>query len=221
MTRKEAAELPSKPSVAPAVEKERRIPMRLLPALALITLSAFDASAQESRVPPRMPLAIRIASMDQLKEASNLLARRLELDAFVSTRLAAAGADLEDFRTAAAIAKARGRVEEARMRYSETRSREPRSADPRIGQILGAAGDILEQAERNSGAVLMPGVQKDLMRESGRMQRVLYDDLDEAQRVRKSISDMQKGLNLMAEDLDTALEQALGAMFAYLRSGGQ
>ena len=195
--------------------------MRLLPVLALITLVASPAAAQDQRRPSRMPLNIRISSMDQLKESSDLLARRLELDAFVSTRLAAAVADLEDFRTAAAIAKARGRVEEARMRYSETRSREPRSADPRIGPILQTAGEVLAQAERNSGAVLMAGVQKDLMRESGRLQRVLYDDLDEAQKVRKAISDMQKGLNLMAEDLDAGLEQALGAMFAYLRSGGE
>ena len=195
--------------------------MRLLPVLALITLVASPAAAQDQRRPSRMPLNIRISSMDQLKESSDLLARRLELDAFVSTRLAAAVADLEDFRTAAAIAKARGRVEEARMRYSETRGKEPRSADSRIGPILQTAGEVLAQAERNSGAVLMAGVQKDLMRESGRLQRVLYDDLDEAQRVRKAISDMQKGLNLMAEDLDAALEQALGAMFAYLRSGGE
>ena len=196
--------------------------MRLLPVLALITLVASSEAAQEPpRSRPRVPLNIRISSMDQLKESSELLARRLELDAFVSTRLAAAVADLEDFRTAAAIAKARGRVEEARLRYSETRGRDPRSADPRIGPILQAAGEVLTQAEKNSGAVLMAGVQKDLMRESGRLQRVLYDDLDEAQRVRKAISDMQKGLNVMAEDLDTALEQALGAMFAYLRSGGE
>jgi hypothetical protein len=195
--------------------------MRLLPVLALITLVASPAAAQDQRRPSRMPLNIRISSMDQLKESSDLLARRLELDAFVSTRLAAAVADLEDFRTAAAIAKARGRVEEARMRYSETRGKEPRSADSRIGPILQTAGEVLAQAERNSGAVLMAGVQKDLMRESGRLQRVLYDDLDEAQKVRKAISDMQKGLNLMAEDLDAGLEQALGAMFAYLRSGGE
>ena len=195
--------------------------MRLAAVLLLAGVLALPCVAQDPRLPSRMPLNIRISSMDQLKESSELLARRLELDAFVSTRLAAAVADLEDFRTAAAIAKARGRVEEARLRYSETRGRDPRSADPRIGPILQAAGEVLTQAEKNSGAVLMAGVQKDLMRESGRLQRVLYDDLDEAQRVRKAISDMQKGLNVMAEDLDTALEQALGAMFAYLRSGGE
>ena len=194
--------------------------MRLAAVLLLAGVLALPCVAQDPRLPSRMPLNIRISSMDQLQQSSDLLARRLELDAFVSARLAAAVADLEDFRTAAAIAKARTRVEEARMRYSETRMGESRSADPRIGQILDAAGEILTQAERNSGAVQRAGVQKDITRESGRLQRILYDDLDEARRVRKAISDMQKSLNVMAEGLDAGLEQALAAMFAYLRSGG-
>ncbi|HSN68040.1 MAG TPA: hypothetical protein VLV48_02280, partial [Thermoanaerobaculia bacterium] len=86
--------------------------MRLLPVLALITLFAFSSTAQE---PPRSrprPL-VQISSLDQLQNASQAVAAKLELDAFVSARLAAAVADLEDFRTAAAIAKARGRIEEA------------------------------------------------------------------------------------------------------------
>ncbi len=92
--------------------------MRLLPFLALIPLLRLGPRPPQE--PPRSRADAareRISSMDQSpgKRASAREAK-LELDAFVSTRLAAAVADLEDFRTAAAIAKARGRVEEARMR---------------------------------------------------------------------------------------------------------
>ncbi|HEY0591284.1 MAG TPA: hypothetical protein VGE86_09895 [Thermoanaerobaculia bacterium] len=192
--------------------------MRLAPVLAFAALFASaPASAQESRPPMRrMPPSIRIATMDQLRENSELLARKLEVDAFVSTRLAAAVADLNDFQTSAALAKARGRILEAELRVSQTRE-----ADPRIGQILDKSREILDRAERGSAAMGLSDVQKELLRESGRLQRVLYDDLDAATRVRKSISDMERSLNLMSEALDNALEQALSAMFTYLRSGGE
>jgi hypothetical protein len=188
--------------------------MRLAVVFAFVALFVSSPASSQPR-PGRMPLNVRITSMDQLQAASETLARKLELDAFVSTRLAAAVADLEDFRTSAAIAKARGRITEAQLRLSQTRD-----ADPRIGPILEKAREILDQAERGSGAMGLGDTQKELLRQSGRLQRVLYDDLDAAQRVRKSVSDMQKSLNLMAEGLDAALEEALGAMFAYLRSGG-
>lgn len=176
-----------------------------------------SAMAQESRPPMRrMPLNIRITTMDQLRESAELLARRLEVDAYVSTRLAAAVADLNDFQTSAAIAKARGRIVEAQTRVSQTRE-----TDPRIPPILTKARDVLDTADRSSGAMGLADVQKELLRLSGRVQRVLYDDLDEAQKVRKSIADMERSLNLMSEGLDNALEQALSAMFTYLRSGGE
>ncbi len=192
--------------------------MRIALVLAFAGLAASGAAlAQESRPPMRrMPLNIRISSMDQLQGASEMLAKKLELDAFVSTRLAAAVADLEDFRTSAAIAQARGRIVEAQMRVSQTRE-----ADARIPPILGKARDILDTADRSSGAMGLGDVQKELLRQSGRLQRVLYDDLDEAQKVRKAIADMERSLNLMSEALDNALEQALSAMFTYLRSGGE
>ncbi len=191
--------------------------MRLGVVLALLAMFAAPASPQETRPLRQMPpLQIRIASIEQLQSTSETLAAKLELDAFVSTRLAAAVADLEDFRTSAALAKARGRVEEARLRVSQTRE-----ADPRIPQILKDAREILDQAERNSGAIDLGGTRRDLLRQSGHLQRVLYDDLDAAQRVRRSLSEMQKKVNMMAEGLDLALEQALSAMFSFLRSGGE
>ncbi|MCA1732918.1 MAG: hypothetical protein LC732_04875 [Acidobacteria bacterium] len=188
--------------------------MRLAVVLAFVTLFVSAPASSQPR-PGRMPMNVQISSLDQLQGASEEAAARLQLDAFVSTRLAAAVADLEDFRTAAAIAKARGRIEEARLRTVQTRG-----ANPRILQILSSAREILDRADRNSGAVDLPGVQKELLRESARLQRILYADLDEAQRVRKAMSEIQKKVNMMAEGLDAALEEALGAMFAYLRSGG-
>lgn len=191
--------------------------MRLLVLASALLAAAVPAWAQEGRPPMRrMPLNIRITGIDQLRESSEFLARRLEVDAYVSTRLAAAVADLEDFQTSAAIAKARGRILEAELRVSQTRE-----VDPRIPPVLDKARDILDTADRSSGAVGLADVQKELLRQSGRLQRVLYDDLDEAQKVRRAIADMERSLNLMSEALDNALEQALSAMFSFLRSGGE
>ncbi|HUP64202.1 MAG TPA: hypothetical protein VM557_02830 [Thermoanaerobaculia bacterium] len=179
----------------------------------LVTLTAHAQSE-----PPRRYAAQGtgqlIVLLNEIKGEARLLSASMNRDAFIVSQMVAAVGDLENFQSSAALEKALLRIEEA-----QKRARQNPVAPPAVADALSGAEQLLRKA-RDSGFGDLSGTQKELLRFSSRVQRVLYVEMEQTRALRRTLAEAQSSLIVVTMDMDHAMGEALSATFDFFRKGG-
>ena len=188
--------------------------------LALVLLSlTMSASAQEARPSPRRPPVQTmqwLAGLEPYRLRVEGLAAAIERDASIVAQLVAATRDLQDFQKLAAVQKAHDRVEAALKRAQEN----PRAGQATIDTLDGLVQTL--QAARQQGTMADPdALRREILERTHFIQRTLFDELDVARGERMALVDAQSKISQMSASLESAMLQALGTTFDFIRAGGK
>ena len=179
----------------------------------LITLTAHAQSERPRRYATEGTGQL-IVLLRELKEEAQFLSASMNRDAFIVSQMVAAVGDLENFQTSAALEKALLRIEEA-----QKRARQNPVAPPSVADALSGSEQLLRKA-RDSGFGDLSGTQKELLRFSSRVQRVLYVEMEQARALRRTLAEAQSSLIVTTMEMDNAMGEALSATFDFFREGG-
>lgn len=144
------------------------------------------------------------------------LAAAIERDASIVAQLVAATRDLQDFQKLAAVQKAHDRVEAALKRAQEN----PRAGQATIDTLDGLVQTL--KAARQQGTMADPdALRREILERTHFIQRTLFDELDVARGERMALVDAQSKISQMSASLESAMLQALGTTFDFIRAGGK
>lgn len=186
-------------------------------AIALLVGMVSPASAQQRMTEEEVHARMMARQLPALRKSADDLAKALSRDAFITAQIVAATHDIEsDFRTSAALGKAINRIDEARKRANE----EPRAA-PSTQILLESLREMLDKARDQGFATDLPNLQKEILRRSHQMQRLLFDEMNAARRLRAMLVELQTAIFQSTDRIDAGMTEALESTFLFFEAGGQ
>jgi hypothetical protein len=167
--------------------------------------------------PPTRPAnTSELALLERYANRLQNLALAIKRDAFIVSQVVQGIGDLNDFQKNNAIQKANDRVDAAIKRAGE----DPK-ASPLTLTALSQTKDALLHAREQGASADLPALQK-LMRDKTHTVYIeLFKELDIARRERQGLVDTQKRLAEINQDIDSAMVDALGSSFEFIRAGGK
>jgi hypothetical protein len=180
----------------------------------LVLLSLLLSPALFAQRPSSMREVVY--QLDRLEPIMRERAAGIRRDAFLVSQIVIAIGDLDDFQRNAAMQKARDRIDAA-MR----RARENPAAAAQTLTALSQTIDLIRHAQEQASTADIPALKRDMLRNTHVVQQVLFRELQESRADRQVMTELQARLSRMSNELDQALDEALGSTFDYFRAGGQ
>ncbi|HEX9160066.1 MAG TPA: hypothetical protein VF980_00035 [Thermoanaerobaculia bacterium] len=176
--------------------------------------------AQERPVPPRRVVTVgegqEVMLLERFAQRLQKIALDVKRDAFIVSEVVKGSGELNDFQKNIAIQKAIDRVDAALKRAHE---------DPVASQFtltaLDQTKDALEHGREQGSLADLPALQKLMIEKTHVVYMELFRELDQTRRDRQAIVDIQTRLAQINGDLDSAMVDALGSTFEFIRAGGK
>jgi hypothetical protein len=177
-------------------------------ALLVCVLFALPTLAQNAG--PASP-DIRMA-LPRYEARIHELSKDVSFMAFAVTQLVLATRELDDFQINVAIDKAHERMKDALKRAKEE------EAAPVIIDTFTGLVDTFQHAQEQGAMASIPTLRADLVKHAEWMQRLLFSELDHAREERRTLLELQTKVNALNADLESAMIQALGATFDFIKT---
>jgi hypothetical protein len=172
-----------------------------------------NALAQERAV--RRPAEWRTTVLSY-EERMQFLSKSVQRDAFIVGQMAAGVGDLTDFQKITAIEKVRDRIKAAQLRAAE----DP-VASPQTMTALSHLEDTFKHAHEEGTMADADELRKEILDQTHFIQRELFRELELSREELKSLAELITKIHQVNSDLESAMVDALGTTFEFMKAGGK
>jgi len=180
----------------------------------LCSLIAFAAVAQERRFVQRRPPEWR-GVVTEYEERMRFLSKSVARDAFIVSQMMQAVRELHDFQKLIAVEKALDRINASIQRATE----DP-AASLQTLTALNSLQETFKHAREQGTMADAEALQKEILEQTHFIQRELFRELDVAREERKNLAELIGKLHQVNADLESAMIDALGSTFDFVKAGG-
>ena len=187
--------------------------MRYIALIAFVSLPLF---AQPQRREPPVQRPNELMMIERYESRLHDLALGVKRDAFIVSRVVDGSGALNDFQKINAMQKAIDSVDAAIRRANE----DP-PASPFTQTALSQTHDALIHGREQGSIADTVALQKLMIDKTHPIYVELFKELYMAQRERQALVDVQTTLAQINQDIDSAMVEALGSSFEFVRAGGK
>ncbi|HKR64533.1 MAG TPA: hypothetical protein VJZ00_12445 [Thermoanaerobaculia bacterium] len=152
----------------------------------------------------------------EYEQRMQFLSKSVQRDAFIVGQMAAAMGDLTDFQKLTAIEKVRDRIQKAQQKAGE----EPQASLQTL-TALSQLSDTFLHAHDQGTMADTDELRKEINRQTHFIQLELFRELALAREELKNLAELIAKIHQVNSDLESAMVEALGTTFEFMRAGGK